>query len=363
MRKNPFSGMDKTVPVPEETRVEVIPDKGLEPGVHNVSLVPVPVGCKAIIVKQEFSPEITTQIDLCIHELKKITSVQTAEEAAELNAVLNKANKIVKNVGAERLGMTRVLDDVKSEIMSEEKRRLASIQAVIQVQTLLVTQFQQREAARIKAENDKIQKERDEKMRKEQEEINREATIKNWFLSLDKTIQIALIDSEIDNVDSLISEVSLIPIPDCINIKTAKAAIAVGMEQLKARKEQLEKIAQASAANAASLQAIQDKQNAAAKAKIEAIAIQEETIEMESTEALQSAALNIQMDAELKTAQLGKQKGVQKVWVFEEETIDLSLLPLEFHTFDKAKIKAAIASGRTEIPGVTIKQDIRNVAK
>jgi hypothetical protein len=220
---------------------------------------------------------------------------------------------------------------------------------------LSVTQFQQREAKRIADENARIQKERDEKYAKEQKEIREKAEHKQNLLDLERAIVRRGLETTLKNVDENIEIVSAFEINADFygeHVAEANKIVASGIVMFQKKKASLALAPNACAAH--------DK---FAQEQIAAIEEKQLAAQEEEQEALQSAALNIQMDAELKTAQIGKQKGIAKVWVFEEDTIDLALLPLEFHTFDKAKIKAAIAAGRTEIPGVIIKQDIRNVAR
>jgi hypothetical protein len=344
-RKNPFKDLGEAPPIMAVTHVQ-----------HHLPLSPsIPPGCKVIIVKQEFKPEILNQISLAVDELSKIKAVQTVEEAESANTHLKRAKGISKNIETERLLMTSVLDQEKKSIMDYAKGLTATLDATIAVVTASVTQFQQREAKRIADENAKIQKDRDEKFAKEQKEIREKAEHKQNLLDLERAIVRRGLETTLKNVDENIEIVSAFEINADFygeHVAEANKIVASGIVMFQKKKASL-----ALAPNAC---VMHDKASEEAIAAIEAkqLAAQEE-----EQEALQSAALNIQMDAELKTAQIGKQKGIAKVWVFEEDAIDLALLPLEFHTFDKAKIKAAIAAGRTEIPGVIIKQDIRNVAR
>jgi hypothetical protein len=85
--------------------------------------------------------------------------------------------------------------------------------------------------------------------------------------------------------------------------------------------------------------------------------------EQQQSENFQNEVANIQMTSELQQSLNTKPANIMERWVFDETTIDMSLLPADFHTFDKAKIKEAIKNGCREIPGVVIRKELSNVSR
>ncbi len=328
----------------------------------------VPAGSKGIIIKKEFNQEIQTRIEEVTIELQQIKAVTTQEGAAKANVSLKKAKSLINALDAERKLMTSVLDEEKKDTMSYENSIVSELQAHVTFLNNFLTKFQEEEYKKQQAIEKKIREEKEAEEKKQRDEIARVAKIKNIILEFEKNVMNAIHTATIENVDEKIRHLSNVKLTEatymeflpeaqdmyntCVGRFNVRRGDLINLAKLEAEnKEQADKL------KAHQLETQQREKKEQQQREIE----QQQATETQTQEALS----NIQMEAELKTSQLPQQKGVQKRWVFDEENVDMKLLPLEYHTFDKEKIKEAIANGaRTgSIPGVIIFEKIINVSK
>jgi hypothetical protein len=326
-------------------------------------VVIVPKGSKGIIVSKEFNPLIKEKIEELEIELKEIKAISSQDDAVKANVTLKKAKTLIKTLSSERLLMTSVLDEEKADTMRYEKEVTGNLVSMVDIVNNAITTFQIAEQARLKKIADDIEKEKQTKLLAENAEIQRKATIKGYILEFEKNCLNALQEANVMSIDMKIKQLATFTFDTAIYQEFTTEAYEMYkamVAKFETRSAELKKIAQANATEAAALQLQAEEQ---ARKDREALAEKEEKVNDAILEESQSAASNIQMEAELKTSIVPKAKGISLPWVFDEETIDMSLLPAEFHTYDKAKIKAAITGGRKEIPGVNIYQKVTNVSR
>lgn len=323
-----------------------------------------PEGYKPILVKKEFNIEALNKIKELEDELQKITAINTQDDAQKANASLKKAKTIIKTLSAERLQMTSVLDDAKAEIMQYEKYVVEKLSDQVTAINNAITQFQIREDKRLKEAAEKIEREKQEEIAKQNADIARKKNIQEMIISFEKNVNNAIESATIENIQEKIKQLAGFKFdPETYQefMSEAKIMYEQSVVKLNNRHVELQEIFAAKNTPEA-LELKKQAEERIAKEKEEQ-AQKELELAAKIQEESQASASNIQMTSELKQSIQVKQKGISKTWTFEEETIDINLLPLEFHTYDKAKIKEAIAAGRKEIPGVNIFEKIINVSR
>jgi hypothetical protein len=326
----------------------------------------VPPGAKAIVVHQEFNPVVKTQISQLEHDLAQIKSIANQAEVDSANASLKKAKALLKNLESERKMMTSVLDDEKNKLISYERSMSEKLVKLIDLINSNIVTWQKAEAKRQAEEAAEIERGKAEKLAKENAEIQRIDTIKSKLLEFEKNVLNAILTSTLQDIDTKAAYLLKFKLPVEIYQEFTNDA-----EQLKVtlyrkfldRKTEIGDLAKAEKESAENFATILAAAKAKADQAVEALKARQTEKEQQTAEAQQNVALNIQMESELKLAMQPKIKGAVKRWTFDEGAIDLTILPLKYHTYDKAKIKEAIAAGETDIPGVRIYQDLINVSR
>lgn len=335
-------------------------NKGLPQGAQLLYIAP---GSKGLIIKKEFNPEIKTRIEQLKTELLQIAGIKSQDDVQAANATLKKAKGLEKALEAEGLLMRSGLKEESDDIINMVRNVLSPISPLITTVNGAIISFQVAETERIAALNKKIAEEKAEALRVANAEIKRKADIQAEILGFEANVLEASGKATTENIDEKINQL--------VNFAFDKAEMAEFMPQaleaqsrsivlLRALKEELFLIAASGAKEKAELEAqALTKQRELA----DQLALKEETVAESTQEEAQAAVTDALMTSQLKISIIPKQKGVSRPWTFDEETIDLALLPLEYHTFDKKKIKEAITSGKKEIPGVNIYQKIQNSSR
>jgi hypothetical protein len=334
----------------------------------DATLMTIPAGSKGIIYRVEFNNEAKQQLEAIQTELSVFTTkaIASQDDCVKANQTLKKAKTLIKSLHAERLTMSGVLDAEIKALIDYERKITEPLSNLVQLLDTAITNFQKEQDRIAKEKAAEIERQKQEALRKEQEEINRVSRIKNLIISFENNVMNAIHTANINDIDEKIDKLSKIKLNEETYMEflpDAQIMYQNCVTKMNERKTELMKLAQAEAENAelaTKLKAEQDAKLAAERAEQEA---KQRQLEAEKEEQELIATSNIQMNAELQNSMIEKQKGVMKKWSFDEESIDMSLLPLEYHTFDKKKIKEAIAAGAREIPGVKIFQDLKNVSR
>lgn len=312
-----------------------------------------------------FAPELKAQIDTAINELAAIGAIQSQDDVVKANAHLKIAKVIVKRVEEERKAMTSILDEAKKQAMAKEKEITSSLLIAIDKANTAIVEFQ-REVARKEAERlAEIERKRKEEEAKIEAERKAEAALVQRVSDMKSGLLKAYTEATLATIDSYIARAKSLKVTEdqygrfCGEIQSLISEYQVKFETRKAELIALEKLELSNKQAADDLRA---KQQYEAAKEAERIAEQkkaeDQRIRFEQAEKL----ANAQMTSEFAETQIISEKSnVRKVWKFE--VVNLALVPANFLTIDDAKVKAAIAEGAREIPGLKIFQDIQNVAR
>ena len=326
----------------------------------------VPVGHKGLIIRKNISAELTAEVNTLTESLKAITGITSQESAENANKVLKKAKTLIKDLEADRKRMDQLLNDEKADNKKMEDGLVSALTALVGLVNNSIVAFQKEEERKAHERQKEIQRQKDEELRLAQIERDRVAKIKNNILEFERNVLNAIGSSTLADIDTKIDQLSKYKVtPETYGefIGDAQIMYQQCVTKFNERKTELLKVAELEKKNAEQAEQLKLEQKAKADQDNKILAEKQRMAEEEKAEKEQEDLANIQMGSELKTAMNTGARGVMKRWVFEEATIDLSLLPLEYHTFDKAKIKEAIASGAREIPGVNIFQELSNVSR
>jgi hypothetical protein len=326
----------------------------------------VPKGSKGIIINKELSQELQISVNEVITQMQSIPGITSQETATTANAILKRAKNLVKDIENERKKMDQLLNDEKADNKAIEASIVGQLAALVQVVNNNITRFQEAEEAKAKAKALELQRIKDEEMAKAQQERDRVSKIKGLILKFESEVILHAQNATIDTIDTLIAQLKGASLSAEVYQEFHNDALKMyqeSMERMEARKVELVKYAELERTNKAQAEELKAQQEAKAKKDAEELAAKNEAIEVAKQEQEMSDAANIQMEHELKTSMNTGAKGVQKRWTFDEESIDMSLLPDEFKTYDKEAITKAIASGRYQIDGVKIYQKIINTSR
>lgn len=326
----------------------------------------VPAGNKAIVVRTQISAELAQEVSTLTETLKSMPGISSHAAAENANKVLKKAKTLIKDLEADRKRMDSALNDQKSENKGLEDSIVNQLTAFVNLVNTNIIAFQKEEDRKAQERQRLIDEQKKKELEAAQAERDRVAKIKNNILEFERNVLNAINSANLADVDTKIDQLSKYK----INIETygefigdAQIMYQQCVTKFNDRKTELLKLAELSKKNEEQAAQLKAEQEAKADQERKVLAEKQRMADEEKTEAEQSDIANIQMGSELKTAMNTGAKGVMRRWVFEESTVDLALLPLEYHSFDKAKIKEAIAAGAREIPGVNIFQEISNVSR
>jgi len=330
---------------------------------------PQPESTAIVAMQMELSvpPDIITQIDLVAHELKTVGAIKAQEDVQRANTIIKKAKTIINKVEAERKSLTVILDDYKKKAIAKEKEVTSVLVTLTESLNKSIIEFQKEqdrlererlaEIARKKAEEQaKIEAERKAK----ELHLNNATALKNGILQAYNTATLA-------NIDALIERINTVPVMSEAYGEHCPEVQAFIMEyrpKFQTKKSELIQMSELEQKNKAEAERIKAEQQVKAQAEAERIRAEQEAQKAKLELDQANALANAQMESELQEAQaLTTKSGTRKVWKFNPDTVDMSLLPNEFKTFDEKKIKEAISQGARNIPGVHIYQDIQNVAR
>ncbi len=323
----------------------------------------IPQGSEAVIVKMEFNPEVKERISNLELELKKIPGITSQADVEKANATLKKAKGLIKSLEAEGLVMRSGLKEKSDAIIAYERNVMSDLAGMVKVINDSIVTFQIADTARIKAINDKIEADKKEALDKANAEIKRKADIQNSILEFERNCINNIASATTSNIQERIKQLVAFNFDIAEMAEFLSDAVSVKkkcIDLFHDRMIELKDIERASGEKKAELEAAAKlNQEQADKDLAEKTEATNEAIQKEEL----IAATSVQQESELKVSMIKKQSGLSRPWTFDEDTIDLSLLPDEFKTYDKAKIKEAIKSGRYEIPGINIYQKHTNVSR
>lgn len=364
---NPFAHLGKNKPEQEQPAEFTPRDKSeLVKNADESIMVPVPQGSQVVIVKKFFPAELTKQVGEITESLSEIDKINSTADAESANTILKRAKKLITTFDSERKTMTAILDQKKDEIIAAQKDFIKGLETASKKVNDAIIAFQIEKDKRDKEETQRIEKEKQAKLKAEQDEINRVANIKSLIVKFRESVATAAVSATIHDIDSKIERLKASRVtPETYQEFYNDAAIMYEgcLKLMNERKASLQAIHELELKNKDAADKIKAETEAKLKAEQDSINQDKFDIDYTRQESEMNAVSNIQMHSELKKGMIEKSKGVRKNWTFEEESIDIEALPLEFHTFDSAKIKAAIASGVREIPGVKIFEKITNVSR
>lgn len=367
---NPFANLqNNTQQTTEVVQSQITPEyvNQLQDQIaKGAKLLVIPKGSKGLIVRKEISPELKASVEAITKQMQTLGGIDSQTAAATANAVLKQAKNLVKELENERKKMDQLLNDEKADNKQIEATIVGQLSALVQVVNNNITAFQAAEEKKARERAAELQRKKDEEMAAAQKERDRVANIKSLILKFEGAVLAEVNGATIDTIDSLISRLDAVKISKDVYMEfydEAEKMYIASKVKLQTRKEELIKYSELEKQNkeqADLLKKQQEEQALKAKQELEEKA---EELETQKAEKEMSDVANIQMEHELKISMNTGAKGVQKRWTFDEETIDMSLLPDEFKTFNKEAITKAIANGLYEIPGVNIYQKIINVSR
>jgi hypothetical protein len=383
MNKNPFESLkseDKVNPQEQFSVVATLPTKGVivdagklhelkeQLNAQGADIVIIPPGAKGIILRTELNPELQSKVDELTEELKPLSVLQikTQDDVVKLNVSLKKAKTIAKAVDEERKLITSELDAEKKGLINLGK---SVTDELVRLTTLIntnITNFQIEEDRKAKEKAAEIERQKQADLAKIQAEQKRIADIKNFILEFENNVLNAAHSATVADIDSKIAKLAGVKLKPEVYQEFLPEAIDMYnrcVQKMNDRKIELERLAEAEAINAEAAERMKKEQEE--KARLEKEAQEQKAAEEQQkiAEQAQESISNVQMESELKSSMIGKQKNVQKRWTVEEETIDMSLLPEEYKTADIDKLKKAVAEGAREIPGVRIFEKIINTSR
>jgi hypothetical protein len=356
-KKNP-SGVDRVAAQPK--------DSTLRQEASNPVTVMVPPGRKLIVFKKEFAPALLNELSELESAIGMLKPVTSQEDVANVNSVLKKGSKYLKKFDEQRKEMGEALTVYKDELLQDQKHLLAKLSELIKTKDTEIVTFQREEDRKAKEKQAQIQRDKDAEISAANKEKERVNGILNLISNFESSTLRAISECDINTIDTLGIRISdLIP-SHSVYMEYSDQATQVKSDlltRIASRKEELIQLEHMKASNAKAAEELAKQQ----KEQADKIAQDAKDRAADQQQAvLDQAASNIansQMHAEFKTNVMPAAKNVMKRWVFDLAGIDMSLLPAEYHTPDADKIKAAIAAGARDIPGVRITEEISNVKR
>jgi len=326
----------------------------------------VPAGSKGIIIRTTISPELVAEVAEVTLKLQTVAGITDQATATEANKILKRAKALVKDLESDRKRMDGPLNAIKAENKAAEDTIIANLQELALVVNQNITRFQAAEEEKARKRAAELEAARQAELQAAANERARVAKIKDMILAFERNCLNAMQTATVEDIDKKITQLAAVKLsPEVYQEFTPEAEelLITLKAQFQTRKSELTRLAVLQKENAEMAAELAAKQaQEAAERAAELKAKQEKEAEERADKELNDTA-NIQMGHELKTSLNTGAKGVQKRWTFDEDTIDMTLLPAEYLTYDKAKITAAIAAGLHEIPGVNIYQKIINVSR
>jgi len=354
------------VPVKRNNGIEITPEKIQMHLKTGGSFELIPLGCKAIVVRQEFNPAIQGVVSDLTHELGQIGGITTQDDAAKANATLKRAKQLIKTLSEERKFMTAVLDEEKKRIMGYEEKIISDLEKLVKIINGSIELFQAEEFKKQQELERKLREKRDEELRLAQIETDRKTKIQEMIMAFENSVLKGSAAATIDTIDEQITRLKSMKINKDKYMEFLPQAEIMYQQcvtRMNERKVELMKLADAEKKGKAAVLKLKMEQDVKTALDLKNQQQKSENILANLEEEKQSDIANSQMNYELQVSQGQEIKGVQKKRKADFETINMALLPEEFKTFDEKKIKEAIAAGCESIPGVEIKIEITNVSR
>jgi DNA repair exonuclease SbcCD ATPase subunit len=331
-----------------------------------VTVVQVPAGSKAIIIRKEFSPAIIEKISELETELKTLGGIATQDDVVRINASLKKANTLIKTISAERLLLASTLKTEQDALIAMERAAYEDLKKLMESYDKKIVEFQAAEKEKENKRLAEIQRQKDEELRKITENNARISRIKNNILEFERNVLNRIHSSTIETIDSDIATLAAVKLNQATYeefLHEAQVMYQNVTAKFQERKTELMRLADLEAKNKEAADKMRAEQQQKSEIEKEQQQQKAEIAKQEIAENLESDVANVQMASELQTSMIPKAKNVLTRYVFDEEKVDMSLLPEEYKTYDKAKIQEAINAGAREIPGLVIEQKLSNIKR
>lgn len=330
-------------------------------------LVIVEPGSEAIVISKTLSPELILKVSEQVTELRSITAISNQEDAAKANATLKKAKTLIKSIEQDRKQITSILDAKVDGYIALQRSATNDLDGAVAAVNNSILAFQKKQEE-IRLTNEKEAQEKKEALaKKAQEEFNRKAEINKRIGDFKANVITAAAASKtVEDINEKIVKLKAFKLTEDKYQEFLPAAKQMHQECvaiMEARKLELMKIEEAEKNNPSKAEALKAEADARAEVLKEDHELKAQAIEEELKTEKQDSIMAAQTEEEWSKAMAPAAKGVMRRWTFDPETIDMSLLPDEYKTFDEKKIKEAIKNGAREIPGVKITQEMSNVSK
>lgn len=326
----------------------------------------VPKGFKAILIKKEFDSSVLDQIVTLENELSTLPVIKSDDDLSKVNGSLKKAKTLINKIGADRLEMASGLSQEQKALIELERKTIATLNTLVDTKNKAALAYQVEKDRRAKQAQEQIEKNRQEEMKRILAEKERVQIISNKIIQFEKNVLTAIASATYDDVDSkieilnqtkLTAEVYQEFLPDAVDMLDRCKKLFT------TRKEELQLLHELSLKNKEAADKLQKEQQAKIEANQAELESKKDSINEMLSDSHVSDVENIQMQTELRNAMVEKPSSVRRTYEADFTTIDMSLLPDEYKTFDEKKIKEAVKAGCREIPGVEIKEKLSNVSR
>ncbi len=302
-------------------------------------------------IPKQLKPELLKRITEVEDKLKALPPIKTQADADAANKVLKESKGLIKLISAERMEITRPINEVIDYIIGMEKSAVSTLAAMTDIKNKNLTDFAREQDRLAEQERERIKKEAADKAASEQARVS---CIVELIGKFKKSAYKAISECTLETIDAKIKGLSSLKFDPKIYqefMDQIEALRPVLLEKLAEKRIDLQRMADLAKIDA----------NKAAQEEIAAKQREKDALENAET-AKMNVALNTQMEAELLESTVQGGKSVQRPWVFKG-VLSLMDVPFEFLTVDEKKVKEAIKAGRHSIKGLEIIQDIRNVSK
>ncbi len=354
--KSPLQNGGEEKPTPSEKIV----------GKHPVKLVEIPPGTELVIFKKEFSTELIQQRSELETEVSKLGPITSQEDVQRANVVLKRSSTFMNRVDTVRKEMGSHVKGLLDDLLITQRSFLHNLASEVEEKNNAILVFQRAEKKRIAEEEESLRKKQLAEEKAARDEADRKGRIQNYILEYENNVLRKINESDINTIDTNIKVFEAFKLTTETYMEFLPQAQAMQIEcraKFQKRKADLQQLAELEAKNKEAADKLRLEQAQAAQASEAEQQKKAEAVQQEISEQLESDVSNITMNAEFKSSMQPKLSNVMVRWVFDEDKVDISKLPIEYHTYDKKKIQEAIKTGARNIAGVTIREEISNVKK
>lgn len=357
-KKDPFKHLNEEV----EANKQMIPTSVFS----DSAVVSIPKGFKAILIRKDFNPEITNQIEVLENELTSLPPIKTDEDLQKVNGSLKKAKTLIKTGGSERLLMASGLKEEDKALINLERSTFKKLSDLVELQNKRATDYQLEKDRKAKELQDKIEADRQAELKKIQDEKDRVQNISNKIIQFERNILNEISASKYEDVDSNIALLSGVKFTTEVYQEFLPDALEI-LDRCKMlfqnRKTELTQLHELSLKNKEAAEQLEKEQQEKIKSEQQELEAKKDSINEMLADSHANEVLNVQMQTELKNSMVEKPSSVMRTYQADFTSIDMSLLPDEYKTFDEKKIKEAVKAGCREIPGVKITDKLSNVSR